>query len=100
MHYTSICERSSVKNTLVSLISHVTKLVFRIVINRIRGRILHEIAPEQYGFIPDIGTVNAILVMWRLVEGAVEKKKLYRLYTCFIDNFYSTCFRKYRHAVV
>ena len=48
------------KHRTISLMSHVTKLVLRIVINRIRGRTLDEIAPVQYGFMPDKGTGNAI----------------------------------------
>ena len=63
--------------------SHVTKLVLRIIINRIRGRTLDEIAPVQYGFMPDKGTANAIFVLWRLVERSVEKQR--EVYTCFID---------------
>ena len=35
------------KHRTISLMSHVTKLVLRIVINRIRGRTLDEIAPVQ-----------------------------------------------------
>ena len=41
------------KHRTISLMSHVTKLVLQIVINRIRGRTLDEIAPVQYGFMPD-----------------------------------------------
>ena len=52
----------------ISLLSHVTRLVLRVVINRIRGRTLDEIAPVQYGFMPDKGTGNAIFVLRRLVE--------------------------------
>ena len=44
------------KHRTISLMSHVAKLMLRIAINRIRGRTLHEIAPEQYGFTPDKGT--------------------------------------------
>ena len=49
-------------------------LVPRIIINRVRGRTLHEIAPEQYGFMPDKGTINAIFVLKRFVEKYVEKQ--------------------------
>ena len=71
------------KHHTISLMSHVTKLVFRIVINRIRGRTLHEIAPEQYGFMPDKGIGNAIFVLRMLVERSIEKQK--DVYVCFID---------------
>ena len=75
------------------LVSHVTKLVLRIVINIIRGRTLDEIAPVQYGFMPDNGTVNAIFVLQRLVERLVEKQR--DVYTCFID--YSKAFDTVKH---
>ena len=76
------------KHRTISLMSHITKLVLRIVINRIRGRTLQEVSPEQYGFMPDKGTRNAIFVLKRLVERSVEKQK--DVYTCFID--YSKAF--------
>jgi uncharacterized membrane-anchored protein YhcB (DUF1043 family) len=81
------------KYRTISLMSHVTKLVLRIVINRIRGRTLHEIAPVQYGFMPDKGTRNAVFVLRRLVERSVEKQK--DVYTCFID--YSKAFDTVKH---
>ena len=71
------------KYCTISLMSHVTKLVLRIVINRIRGRTLHEIAPEQYGFMPDKGTANAKCVLRMLVDRSIEKQKY--VYVCFID---------------
>ena len=77
----------------ISLMSHITKLVLRIVINRIRGRTLQEVSPEQYGFMPDKGTRNAIFVLKRLVERSVEKQK--DVYTCFID--YSKAFDTVKH---
>ena len=44
-------ERPSVeKHRTISLMSHITKLVLQIVINRIRERPLQEVSPEQYGF--------------------------------------------------
>ena len=42
------------------MISHVTKLVLRIDINKIGGRTLHEIAPEQYVFMTDKERENQI----------------------------------------
>ena len=52
-----------------------TKLVLRIVINRIREITLDEIVPVQYGFMPDKGTGNAIFVLRRLVERSIEKQR-------------------------
>ena len=68
--------------------SHVTKLVQRIVINIITGITLDEILPVQYGFMPDKGTENARCVLRGLVERSVEKQRV--VYTCFID--YSKAF--------
>ena len=85
--------KTALNTNTISLMSHVTKLVLRIVINRIRGRTLDEIAPVQYGFMPDKGTGNAIFVLRRLVETSVEKKR--DVYTCFID--YSKAFDTVKH---
>ena len=85
----TICE----KHRTISLMSHITKLVLRIVINRIRGRTLQEVSPEQCGFMPDKGTKNAIFVLKRLVEKSVEKQ--IDVYTCFID--YSKAFDTVKH---
>ena len=49
MNGTIKCE----KHGTIRLMSHVTNLEFRIVFSRIIDRTLHEIAPEQYGIIPD-----------------------------------------------
>ena len=75
------------KHRTISFMSHVTKVVLRIVINRIRGRTLDEIAPVQYGFMPDKGT-------GRLVERSVEMQRY--VYTCFID--YSKAFDTAKHV--
>ena len=56
---TTKCE----KYRTISLMSHITKLIIRVVMNRVRGRTLQEISPEQYGFMPDKGTRNAIFVL-------------------------------------
>ena len=81
------------KHRTISLMSHVTKFVLRIVINRVRGRTLDEIAAVQYGSMPDKGTGNAIFVLRRLVERSVEKHR--DVYTCFID--YSKAFDTVKH---
>ena len=73
-----------------------TRLVLQIVINRIRGRTLVEIAPIQYGFMPDKATGNAIFVLQRLVERSVEKQR--GVYTCFID--YSKAFDTVNHELL
>ena len=59
------------KRRTISMMSHVTKLLLRIVINRIRVRTFDEIAPVQYDFLTDKGTGNVIFVLRRLVERSV-----------------------------
>ena len=76
------------KHGTISLMSHITKQI-----NRIRGRTLQEVSPEQYGFMSDKGTRNAIFVLKRLVERSVQKQK--DVYTCFID--YSKAFDMVKH---
>ena len=39
----------------ISLMSHLTKLIIRVLLKRIRGRTADEVAEEQYGFVPDKG---------------------------------------------
>ena len=73
--------------------SHITKLILRVVMNRVRGRTLQELSPEQYGFIPDKGTRNVIFVLRRMSERAIEKQK--DIYACFID--YRKAFDTVRH---
>ena len=63
------------KHCTISLKSHVTKLVLRIVIKIIRERTLHDISPDQYGYMSGKGTGNAIFVLRMLVERSIEKQK-------------------------
>ena len=81
------------KHRTLSLMSHITKLILRVVMNRVRDRTLQEIASEQYGFMPDKGTHNAICVLRRMSERAIEKQN--DIYASFID--YSKAFDTVRH---
>ena len=48
----------------ISLMSHQTKLIIRVLLKRIRGRTAaDEVAEEQYGFKPDKGTRSAIFLL-------------------------------------
>ena len=85
------------KQRTISLMNHVTKLVLIcIVINRVRGTTLPHIAPEQYGFMPDKGTVNTIFVLRMLVERSIEQHKY--VYVCFID--YIKAFDTVKHKLL
>ena len=81
-----------VKGT-ATITCHVTKLVLRVIMNRIRGRTLSDFSEVRYGFMPDRGTRNAIFVLSRLVERMIEKQK--DVYVCFID--YSKAFDTVKH---
>ena len=58
--------------------SHVTKLVLRVIVNTIRGRTQREISEVQYS---------------RIVERMIEKQK--DVYVCFI--YYSKAFDRVKH---
>ena len=75
------------------LMSHVTKLVLRVLMNRLRARSLMEIS--QW-FHADRGTRNAIFVLRRLVERSIQKQK--DVLTCFIDS--SKAFDTVKHALL
>ena len=77
----------------ISLMSHVTKIILRILLLRARSRIKPEIGKEQFGFVEDAGTRNAIYVLRMITERAVEMQK--DVFMCFID--YSKAFDKVRH---
>jgi len=47
----------------ISLMSHPTKLLLRVLLDRLRGRTVGEVSEEQYGFTPDKGTRNAVFVL-------------------------------------
>ena len=56
----------------ISLMSHILKLLLRIVLQRIRQKILPEIPQNQFGFMKDRGASNAIFVLRVLGERAIE----------------------------
>ncbi|KAG1708451.1 DNA polymerase zeta catalytic subunit [Nymphon striatum] len=77
----------------ISIMCHSVKLILSIIIERLRNKIRPEIAEEQFGFMPDKGTRNAIFVLRMLSERAIEHQN--RLYLCFID--YTKAFDKVQH---
>ena len=78
----------------ISLMSHLTKILLRVLMNRIRNKILPEVSETQFGFMKDKGTRNAIFALKTLMERSIEVQK--DLYLCFID--YSKAFDKVRHS--
>ena len=77
----------------ISLMSHIKKIILRILLLGARSRITPEIGVEQFGFVEDAGTRNPIFVLRRITERAVEMQK--DIFTCLID--YSKAFDKVRH---
>ena len=67
----------------ISLTSHITKILLKMLMARIRNKISPEIAEEQCGFVKDKGTRNAIYMLRTLTERAIEIQKDLNL--CFID---------------
>ena len=73
--------------------SHITKVLLRVLMLRMRKSLRPEIAKTQFGFVPDKGTRNAIFTLSMLMERCIEVPK--DLYICFID--YSKAFDKVEH---
>ena len=59
----------------ISLMSHVTKILLRIIMKRARNKIKPKIANEQCGFVEGKGTINAIYILRTLIERALALKK-------------------------
>ncbi|GFO23298.1 RNA-directed DNA polymerase from mobile element jockey-like [Plakobranchus ocellatus] len=59
----------------ISLMSHITKILLKIIMLRIRNKIKPEIAEEQCGFVGDKETSNAIYILRTLIERAQEVQK-------------------------
>ena len=53
---------------LISLTSHITKIILRIIMRRVRSKLLPEISEEQFGFKKDCGTRDAIFMLRILGE--------------------------------
>jgi len=77
----------------ISLMSHVTKILLRVIMMRARNQIKSEISDLQCGFVEGKGTVNAIYMLRMIIERSIEVHK--DLYLCFID--YTKAFDKVQH---
>ncbi|ELU04812.1 hypothetical protein CAPTEDRAFT_71521, partial [Capitella teleta] len=67
----------------ISLMSHITKILLRIIMMWNRNKIKQEVAEEQCGFVESKGTRNAIYILRMLSKRAIERQN--DLYLCFID---------------
>ena len=80
----------------ISLMSHITKVLMRVLMGRIRRISRPEIGREQFGFVQNAGTRNAIFILRMLSERAIEMQQ--DIYLCFID--YSKAFDKVKHETL
>ena len=77
----------------ISLMSQILKILLKIIFRRIRRQLLPEISVNQYGFMKDCGTRNAIFLIRMLSERAIEHQQ--DLYMVFID--YTKAFDRVKH---
>ena len=80
----------------ISLMSHMSKVTLKVLLQRMRGRTKGEISEEQFGFMPYKGTRNAIFTLRMITERCVEIQK--DLYICFI--YYAKAFDEVQHATL
>ena len=78
---------------LISLPSHITNIILRILMNRNKRRINEARSNVQFGFKSGKGTRNAVLCLRVIMENAAEKQK--DLHICFID--YVKAFDRVKH---
>ena len=90
MQYIKIGTVECDQHHTISLMSHLTKVMLRVLMNRTRNKILPEISETQFGFMTDKGTRNAIFSLRTLVDRAIEVQN--DLHLCVID--YSKAFDK------
>ena len=80
----------------ISIMNHSTKILLRIIINRMKNAIHAEVNECQYGFMPDKGTRNAVYVLNRIAERSKQVQK--KVFCCFID--YTKAFDRVQHNIL
>lgn len=68
---------------LISLMSHILKVLLKILLNRIHATCEQNIGREQFGFRNGLGTREALFCMRVLLQKSCEFRK--NIYVCFID---------------
>lgn len=76
---TTVCDN----HRLIALISHCSKVMLYILQARLNAFLIHQIAPEQAGFVKGRGTREQILNARQLIEKAREYSV--PMYLCFVD---------------
>lgn len=77
----------------ISLMSHVIKVILKILLNRNQQKLFNESGNYQFGFKKGSGTREAIFCMRMITEKCLEKGK--DIYCCFID--YAKAFDRVHH---
>ena len=85
--------RECKNNRTISLISHASKIMLYIIVERIKQHMRREIPPEQAGFVEGRGTRDQIANIRNIMEKAIEFNR--PVYMCFID--YSKAFDTVQH---
>jgi len=65
------------------LISHDSKVLLKVILDRMRDKVEFEVAEEQAGFRPNRGTTEHLCNLRLITEKARARKQ--PLYLCFID---------------
>ena len=81
------------KHRTISIMNQLTKMMLRVILNRIKNRVREQVSWEQCGFLEGKGTTNAIFTMRTIIERMIEKQR--NVFFCFID--YEKAFDKVRH---
>jgi len=76
--------RQSVKNTeLLSILTHTSKILTKIILGRIEKKIEANLAEEQFGFGKNTGTREAILCLQNIIQKSFTVNK--KVYVAFVD---------------
>ena len=76
-----------------SLMSHLTKILLKVVSQRMKSKIMQEIDVCQYGFRADCGTRNAVFILKVLIQRSIQMQT--DIYLCFVD--YTKAFDRVVH---
>ena len=76
---TLLCE----EHGTISIMSHLTKVMLKVLGKRIKPKIETELNASQFGFRSDCGTRNAVFVLKIFGQRSIEMQK--DIYMCFVD---------------
>ena len=81
------------RHRTVSIMSQMSKIILKIVNERMKRKVEETVDNVQFGFRKGLGTRNATFMLRTVMERAIEKQK--DLYMCFVD--YEKAFDTVRH---